>query len=369
MTEPIPFEEIGYLFEEFEHTAWRLETRRGYASDRVSPRWEAFQRGEKLEYDPGNPWHANVRRQTEQGKRFERVRLVDEPPTEGQRFLLASGLSNVEAGEDIRNMYRAEAHRLGLPECDFWLFDSRTVVKFVFDDQEETLGVHLLEDAATVARACQVRDRAWHYAIATVGFGGERVAAPREPLADFGPKEVGRTPSLIDFDEFDAMFETFEHTAWRLETRRAYRSDEETETYRRFMRGEDAGYDLDDPWCASRREQTALGKRFERVRIVDDPPTPGQLYLLDGARRNSAVGEDIRNLRRNEAERLRLPAEDFWIFDSRVVALLHFDDADRITEIELITDPVEVVRYCQARDAAWHHAVARAEFEERTRST
>ncbi|MGP3946689.1 hypothetical protein [Streptomyces sp. 6N106] len=26
-----------------------------------------------------------------QGKRLERVRLVDQPPTEGQRFLLASG--------------------------------------------------------------------------------------------------------------------------------------------------------------------------------------------------------------------------------------------------------------------------------------
>ncbi|MFE5871966.1 DUF6879 family protein [Streptomyces roseifaciens] len=171
MAELIPFEEIAYLFEDFEHTAWRLETRRGYASDRQSPRWEQFQRGETFRYEPtGNSWHASVRRQIEQGKRFERVRLVDDPPTEGQRFLLASGLSNVEAGEDIRNMYRAEARRLELPDYDFWLFDSRTVVKFVIDDQDETLGVHVLEDAETVVRACQVRDKAWHYAIATAEF-------------------------------------------------------------------------------------------------------------------------------------------------------------------------------------------------------
>lgn len=39
--------------------------------------------------------------------------------------------------------------------------------------------------------------------------------------------------------------------------------------------------DLDDPWCRERREQTALGKRFERVRIVDGPPTEGQRSLLD----------------------------------------------------------------------------------------
>ncbi|UQI49157.1 hypothetical protein M1P56_01970 [Streptomyces sp. HU2014] len=166
----IPFEEAAHLFEEFEHTAWRLETRRGYASDRVSPKWERFQHGETLGYEPDHPWHAGVRRQTDEGKRFERVRLVDDPPTEGQRFLLASGLGNVEAGEDIRNMYRAEARRLGLPDYDFWLFDSRIVMKFVIDDQDETLGVYLLKDAATVVHACQVRDKAWHYAIPTVEF-------------------------------------------------------------------------------------------------------------------------------------------------------------------------------------------------------
>ncbi|MEV4504984.1 DUF6879 family protein [Streptomyces klenkii] len=170
MAELIPFEEVAHLFEEFEHTAWRLETQRGYASDRLSPSWERFQRGETFGYNPENWWHASVRRQTEQGKRFERVRLVDDPPTEGQRFLLASGLGNVEAGEDIRNMYRAEAHRLGLPDYDFWLFDSRIVMKFVIDDRDETLGVYVLEDAETVVRACQARDTAWHYAIATTEF-------------------------------------------------------------------------------------------------------------------------------------------------------------------------------------------------------
>lgn len=37
-TEMVPFTEIAPLFREFKHTAFRLETRRGYASDRNSPR-------------------------------------------------------------------------------------------------------------------------------------------------------------------------------------------------------------------------------------------------------------------------------------------------------------------------------------------
>ncbi|MFC5667542.1 DUF6879 family protein [Kitasatospora misakiensis] len=188
------------------------------------------------------------------------------------------------------------------------------------------------------------------------------VVVPRVLLADFAPRDVGREPVLIGFEEFDSMFENFEHTAFRLETRRRYRSDERTETYRRFAAGQAAGWDLEDSWCRSRREQVALGKRFERVRVMDGPPTPGQRYLLDNAQRNSAVGEDIRYLWRADADRLGLPAEDTWLFDSRVIALLHFDPDDDLTGVELITDPLQVARACQVRDAAWHFATPHRAF-------
>ncbi|WP_128802493.1 MULTISPECIES: DUF6879 family protein [unclassified Streptomyces] len=189
------------------------------------------------------------------------------------------------------------------------------------------------------------------------------IVVPRELLVDFGPKEVARVPDIIGLDEFDRLFTQFEHTAWRLETRSRYASDELTDTYAQFMRGEPVNWEgVDAEWCAERREQVALGKRFERVRIVDDPPTAGQLYLLDNARRNSSVGEGILNLWREDADRFRLPTEDFWIFDSRLVALLDFDDADNLVSVELITEPAAVLRYVMVRDAALHHAVPYEEF-------
>lgn len=185
----------------------------------------------------------------------------------------------------------------------------------------------------------------------------DAVTVPRELLANFGPKEPVHVPQFVTFEEFGGMFAKLKHSAWRLETRRRYASDEETDTYRQFIAEGRVDWDLDDPWCVGRREQSALGKRFERVRILDEPPTVGQRYLLDNARRNEQVGEDIRVLNRSTASELALPHEDFWIFDSRVVALLHFDEDDAMTGVELITDPVEVLRYAQAREAAWHHAV------------
>lgn len=191
-----------------------------------------------------------------------------------------------------------------------------------------------------------------------LGEGEVPIVVPRELLVDHGPKEVTRVPDLIDLADFDRLFTRFEHAAWRLESRRRYASDEATDTYRQFSRGEPVAWDgVDAAWCAERREQTALGKLFQRVRIIDSPPTPGQLYLLDNAVRNSAVGETIHVLDRQAAQHLQLPAEDFWIFDSRLVALLNFDTDDNLVNVELITEPAAVNRYAQARDAAWHHAV------------
>ncbi|QTD99234.1 DUF6879 family protein [Streptomyces cyanogenus] len=188
------------------------------------------------------------------------------------------------------------------------------------------------------------------------------VVVPRELLVDWTPKEKTRQVRTIDLDEFSDLFGKFEHTAWRLETRRRYASDEANDNWRQFVETGQADWTFDNPYCKTIREQTDHGKRVERVRIVDQPPTTGQLYLLDNAKRNSAMGEDIRNLWRADADRLRLPAEDFWLFDSRLIALLRFDDDDQLTHVDLITEPAEVVRCCMVRDAAWHHAVPWKQF-------
>jgi hypothetical protein len=163
----IPFEEIAHLFAEFEHTAFRLETRRGYASDRQGPRFQAFMRGVIPEPEPDHPWNINVRERTEQGATFSRVRIIDEPPTDGQRFLMATAAGNVAAGEDIRVLTRDKAQQLALPEHDLWLFDSRILVRMHIDNSDTTVGVEFVGDEAEVLAACQARDTAWRAAVPT----------------------------------------------------------------------------------------------------------------------------------------------------------------------------------------------------------
>lgn len=195
------------------------------------------------------------------------------------------------------------------------------------------------------------------------------VAVPRELLVNWGPKELERVPDLVDRDTFRRLFETFKHTAWRLETRRGYASDRQDPDFQAFLATGSSPCDPNEPWFVNIRAQTNAGKTVGRVRIADRQPTTEQRFLLDYARHNATVGEDIRYLWREDADRAGLPAEDFWIFDSRLVALLHFDDEDNMLDIELITEPAEVVRHCVVRDAAMHHAVPFDQFAAQVAAT
>ncbi|MFI9719409.1 DUF6879 family protein [Streptomyces sp. NPDC052396] len=171
-------------------------------------------------------------------------------------------------------------------------------------------------------------------------------------------------PELLNSGEIDRFFRVgFEHTAWRLEPRRAYQVDYESEPYQRFLRGEDPARDPDRPWLANMRKQTSLGKRVERVRLIDDPPTAYQRYGLTGVPAALEAGEDVRYLPRSRAGQLGLPLEDFWLFDSRYAARFHYE-GDRAIGLEVVEDPVRVLAYCQIRDAAWHYAVPYARIGE-----
>ncbi|MEV0472789.1 DUF6879 family protein [Streptomyces prunicolor] len=195
------------------------------------------------------------------------------------------------------------------------------------------------------------------------------VVVPRELLVNHGPKEMNRVPKTIDLEEFGRLFETFEHTAWRLETRRGYASDREDPTYLEFVETGAITLDYDDEWSRNIRRQVIAGKTVGRVRIVDEPPTEGQLFLLADSPRGAAAGEAIRCLPRREADARLLGSEDFWIFDSRLVARLNFDDQDVFHDVEIITEPAEVLRYCQLRDVATHGATLCGEFAAQLRTT
>jgi hypothetical protein len=144
--------------------------------------------------------------------------------------------------------------------------------------------------------------------------------------------------------------------------RKGYAVDRATDTYAQFARGETPTWDMNSPWAHTIGAKTRDGAAVGRVRIVDNPPTEGQLYLLAHAGHNAELGEDVRNMWRADAKRVNLPDEDFWIFDSHIVALCIFDEDDNLTGAELITEPTRVNQYNRLRDVAQHYAVPYGDF-------
>jgi len=169
--------------------------------------------------------------------------------------------------------------------------------------------------------------------------------------------------SLATGKEFGRLFETFEHTAFRLEVRDRYNEPSEAEPLRKFLAGEPDDLAWFEDWLALVRAATAEGRRFSRVRVVSLPLTDYSRFGIAYARHTNAAGDDIRYLTRDRARAIGLPEHDYWLFDSRKIARLHFDDADdHLLGAEVIEDPATVVQHNYWRDAARHWAVRRDDF-------
>jgi hypothetical protein len=96
--------------------------------------------------------------------------------------------------------------------------------------------------------------------------------------------------------EFGDLFHSFEHTAFRLETRDQYKSTIELQALRQFVAGEPVDMGWFQDWLTMIREATAEGRRFTRVRVVSMPLTDYSRFGVLCSQHTNAAGEDIRYL-------------------------------------------------------------------------
>ncbi len=163
--------------------------------------------------------------------------------------------------------------------------------------------------------------------------------------------------------EFYAALAAFDHTAFRLELQPEYREPDEQDTVAKFLAG-----DPEPPtevaslqaWFDRVTAHTDLGKRVERVRVHDKPPTDYQRWERWIDSWNIAAGETIRYMTRERAHEVGLlPAagdRDWWLLDSNRLIVMEFDEVGHRIHNELITDPVLVVQACAWRDLAVHYS-------------
>lgn len=148
-------EVFDQLFAAFSATADRIELRDYYRSEVEDEVVRRFVAGEPDDMAWSKPWFDKIRTLLAEGKRFRRVRVVTVPLTDYQRCgVVRVTPHNIEAGEDIRYLDRAQIADLDLPTFDYWLFDAglptARAVKLHFDDRDSFLGAEVIASESLV---------------------------------------------------------------------------------------------------------------------------------------------------------------------------------------------------------------------------
>ncbi|MEU3018997.1 DUF6879 family protein [Nocardiopsis sp. NPDC007018] len=172
-------------------------------------------------------------------------------------------------------------------------------------------------------------------------------------------------------EEFAQQFLDFEHTTWKLETRDRYNVSSEQDEFEYWLRTGDTSLEEKharaSSWHRNVRAAREAGKSWQRVRVVSEPLSDYIRWEHAATQFNEEAGEDIRWLPRHHPAVEQLPRRDFWLFDSRWVCVLHFDEDDVPHAYEVIDDPATVAQHCQWRDIAWHYAIPHREYDPESR--
>ncbi len=159
---------------------------------------------------------------------------------------------------------------------------------------------------------------------------------------------------MLSETELEALFDEFEHEAFRMETLPRYTVDSERERLRRYLAGEPLEIEpATRQWLEFMAEEIRGGKRWCKVHILKSPLSEYLRFECEwGYAVSAEYGQEVYIL--DEAERARpagIPDEDFWLFDENTGARLHYDDEGRFLGAELV-EPTAVPDYRRYRDLA-----------------
>lgn len=168
-------------------------------------------------------------------------------------------------------------------------------------------------------------------------------------------------PGHPSFDRFTAL----RYSVFRLETLQVYGGSGEDPALTAFHRGDPAPPDSDDArwWANMLRANRDAGRAQQRVHVVHEPVTPYMAFELTWQYGpHTAAGEDIRIISvTGEQWPPDVPRCDFWLFDSREVYWMRYDDGTWLGA-DHTTEPADVAEACAARDAALAQARPWSEF-------
>lgn len=168
--------------------------------------------------------------------------------------------------------------------------------------------------------------------------------------------------------EFDALFDTFRHSAFRLETLQSYAVSTEDASMRAFREGSPRPERSvrTSSWLRRIAVTTAAGKSWRRVHLVRHPLSEYLRYELVGYGESQAAGEVIGLADMDAYPTLTDLGPDFWLLDTGTetaqAVLMHYDAVGATVGYERITDRTALDALAEQQAVAQAHAVPLNEF-------
>jgi hypothetical protein len=162
-------------------------------------------------------------------------------------------------------------------------------------------------------------------------------------------------------EQWRTFFDSFQRTAFRLETRPAYDVTSERKEFECFLSTGSLSIPEEDPWLTRVRRFRATGRWIGRVHVLRRPLTDYLRYEFAVYRHTVAAGEDIRILDLATQPDPGLPSQDFWLFDDTAVVRMDYDDRGAQLGRELL-EGVDAALYVEWRRTALTCAQPYAEY-------
>ncbi|WUH98606.1 hypothetical protein OHR68_34655 [Spirillospora sp. NBC_00431] len=168
---------------------------------------------------------------------------------------------------------------------------------------------------------------------------------------------------LITGEARQEFFRTFRREALHLEMRDAYGTQVEQPHFRKWETGEQDDRKWLQPWFDTVRAATRDGKVIRRARIVSEPISDYQRWVLSDSHLFTDAGEQIMWIPRRLVSAIALPGNDFWLFDEEAAVFSVFAASGAVVERQLWKEP-DVVRLCKrAFEDVWRLGVPDHEYK------
>lgn len=149
-------------------------------------------------------------------------------------------------------------------------------------------------------------------------------------------------PASRSFDK-DNPFETFEHSAFRLEGLPEYNVPEEFDAFEYFKTHGESPGDVDPEWRSTVAQNVARGATMQRLRLLSNKLTEYERFELKSYP-GIAAGEEIRTALRSV--HIQQFTHDFWLFDERYLYQMYYSEHGEFVSMKFKEATLEELEKC-----------------------